>query len=267
MSTTATTRAAIGAARGRRPMNPWRLEWLRMVRTPRALSLVCVYVAFGLLGPVMAKYMAQILEHSESNVTIIVKPPTPADGMANYIGQVSQTGLIVAAVVAAGSLAFDGRRGLSTFLRTRTSSMARLVLPRYVVPTVAAVLAYVLGTLAAWYETALLLGSLPPGAVLAGVLCQTAYLVFAMAVVALAASLARGTLGTVGVALGVLLVMPLVGNLAVLRDWLPSSLVTAPVDLLAGSTLTDYVPALAVALVSTPVLLTAAVLRLQRREV
>ena len=174
---------------------------------------------------------------------------------------------MVAVAVAAGALAFDGRRGLSTFLRTRTPSMAGLVLPRYAVPTAAAVLAYVLGTLAAWYETALLLGALPPGAMLAGIVCQAAYLVFAMAVVALASSLARGTLGTVGVALGVLLVLPVAGTLAALHDWLPSTLVAAPVELLAGGTLGDYVPALAVALVSAFLLLVVTVARLRRREV
>src|SRR5438045_3556129 len=99
-STTRTTR--MRPAAGRRPMNPWRLEWLRMVRPPRGLSLLAVYVVFGLLGQVMAKYMAQILEHAETNMTIIVNPPTPMDGIANYIGQVGQTGLIVAVVVAAG---------------------------------------------------------------------------------------------------------------------------------------------------------------------
>ncbi len=251
----------------RRPMNPWRLEWLRMVRSPRGLCLVCVYVVFGLLGPVTATYMAQIVEHAEGNVTVIVKPPAPVDGITNYIGQVSQTGLVVAVAVAAGALAFDGRRGLSTFLRTRTRSMAGLVLPRYAVPTAAAVLAYVLGTLAAWYETALLLGALPAGAMLAGIVCQAAYLVFAMAVVALASSLARGTLGTVGVALGVLLVLPVAGTLAALHDWLPSTLVAAPVVLLAGGTLGDYVPAVAVALVSAVLLLVVTVARLRRREV
>ncbi len=51
--------------------------------------------------------------------------------------------------------------------------------PRVTVSAGAAVAAYALGTLAAWYETALLLGSQPAGAMLAGLLCASVYLVFA----------------------------------------------------------------------------------------
>src|SRR5437773_10223865 len=34
-------------------MNLWRLEWLRVIRTPRALALGAVFVFFGLLQPVL----------------------------------------------------------------------------------------------------------------------------------------------------------------------------------------------------------------------
>ena len=122
-----------------RPMSPWRLEWLRLIRTPRGISLAAVYLLFGLLGPVIAKYMADIVKHVQSGITITVPPPTPKDGITQYISQVSQTGLIVVVVVAAGALAFDSRRGVSTFLRTRAESMWALVLPRYVITSIAAV--------------------------------------------------------------------------------------------------------------------------------
>ena len=250
-----------------RPMTAWRLEWLRLIRTPRAISLAAVYLLFGLLGPVIAKYMADIVSHVESGITITVPPPTPKDGVAQYISQVSQTGLVVVVVVAAGTLAFDGRRGVATFLRTRVPSMAALVVPRYVVTSLAAVGAYALGTLAAWYETALLIGPLPVGPMLAGLLCQAGYLLFAVAVVAVAASVARRTVGTIGIALAVLLLLPIAGIASAVHDWLPSTLVTAPVELLGTASLRDYLPALAVAAMATPTLLALAVLRLRRREV
>jgi ABC-2 type transport system permease protein len=248
-------------------MTPWRLEWLRLVRTPRGISLAAVYLLFGLLGPVTARYMADIVERVQSGVTIIVPPPTPKDGISQYVSQVSQTGLIVVVVVAAGALAFDSRRGISTFLRTRAANLWALVLPRYVVTALAAVGAYTLGTLGAWYETALLIGSLPVTAMLAGLVCQAVFLAFAVAVVALAASLARSTLGTIGIALGLLLVLPIAGIAGVLHDWLPTTLVNAPVDLLTITRPSDYLPTLAVTAAVTPAVLFAAVARLRRREV
>jgi len=250
-----------------RAMGTWRLEWLRLMRTPRWIALFGVYVIFGLLGPVMAKYLPDIVEHVQSEMTIVVPPPQPKDGIINYINQVGQTGLIVVVAIAASALAFDANRGLSTFLRTRVASVWDLVWPRVAVTAVAAVLAYTLGTMAAWYETALLLGPLPAGAVAAGVLCAAVYLVFAIAVVAAAAAVARKTVGIVGIALTALILMSIAGSLGVLRGWLPSTLAGAPVALLTATDLMDYLPAMAVTATSSAALIALAVIGLRRREV
>ena len=41
------------------PVTLWRLEWLRMTRSARGLTLVAVYEFFGLAGPLLAKYLAR----------------------------------------------------------------------------------------------------------------------------------------------------------------------------------------------------------------
>ena len=248
-------------------MTTWRLEWLRLIRTRRWIALFAVYLFFGMLGPVIARYMAQLMERVQSEITIIVPPPQPKDGVVNYLSQVGQIGLIVVVVIAAGALAFDARRGVSTFLRTRTTNMWRLVLPRVVVPASAAVLAYAIGLAAAWYGTALLIGPLPAAPMLGGLLCESLYLIFAVAVVAAAASFARSTLGTVGLGLGVLIAASAAGTIGALHDWLPTSLAGAPVDLLRTADLTDYLPALVTCVVTSVALVAVAVLRLRRREI
>jgi ABC-2 type transport system permease protein len=262
-----TTVAAARSGRPPKPMNAWRLERLRMTRTPRAIALGAVYLFFGLLGPVTAKYLQDIVNRVQSGVQVIIAPPTPKDGIANYIGQASQTGLVVVVVIAAGALTFDARRGLSTFLRTRVDNMWQLIAPRFAVNAAAAVTAYTLGTLAAWYETALLLGSPPAGAMLAGLLCGSAYLIFAVSVTTAAASVARSTLATVGITLGALLALPILGIAGPLHAWLPSTLVTAPVALLGSSDLGDYLPALATAAIGSALLLAVANIRLAHRDV
>ena len=260
------TTVATAPGRPPKPMSAWRLERLRMTRTPRAIALGAIYLFFGLLGPVTAKYLQDIVNRVQSGVQVIIAHPTAKDGIANYISQASQTGLIVVVVIAAGAFTFDARRGLSVFLRTRADNMWQLIAPRFAVNAAAAVAAYTLGTLAAWYETALLLGSPPAGAMLAGLLCGSVFLVFAVSVTAAAASVARSTLATVGITLGVLLALPILGLAGPLHAWLPSTLVTAPVALIGHSSLGDYLPALATTAISSALLLTMATLRLARRD-
>jgi ABC-2 type transport system permease protein len=262
------TSAPMPVQQGRQtPMNTWRLERLRLTRSRRWMALFGVYVVFGLLGPVLARYMAQLVQRAQSEITIIVPPPQPRDGVVNYLSQVSQIGLIVVVVIAAAALTFDARRGVSTFLRTRAASMWRLVVPRVVTSGAAAVLAYTAGLAAAWYGTTVLLGPLPAGPMLAGLLCEWLYLAFTVAIVAAAASLARTTLGTVGLGLGALITLSIAGTVSAVHDWLPTSLAGAPVGLLGPDTLGDYLPAIVVALAASTALVAFAVHRLQRREI
>lgn len=103
---------------------------------------------------------------------------------------------------------------------------------------------------------------------LAGILCGAVYLAFAVAVTALAAGLARTTLGTAGIAFGLLLALPILGSIHVIENWLPSALVNAPVELVNGADrLTHFLPTLGATVVASLAALAIAVVRLRAREV
>ena len=251
-----------------RRMNLWRLEWLRLVRTPRAISLAILFIAIGLVEPVVTKYQARIFAHVGRGVRITAPAPTPADSLNAYVSEVTLLGLILVVVLAAGALTFDARPGLAIFLRTRVSGCWQLIAPRFAVYAAAAAVAYLLGTLAAWYETALLLGHLPAAQVLAGVACVAVYFTFAVAVTALAASMVRSTIATAGVTFIFLLALPVLGSVSVLARWLPSALVNAPVSLVDGAhQLGYYWPPLLTAALAGGAALAAATRRLSAREV
>ncbi|HUA39962.1 MAG TPA: hypothetical protein VMA32_00215 [Streptosporangiaceae bacterium] len=249
-------------------MTLWRLEWLRMVRTPRALALGAVFVAVGLIEPVVTRYESTLFAHVGNGVRISAPPPTPADGLSGYVSEIGFVGLILVVILTASAFSFDARPGLATFLRTRISSTWQLVMPRFVACSAGATVAYVLGTIAAWFQIRSLLGSLPAAGLLAGMLCGTVYVTFAVAVTALAASIGRGTLATAGIAFGVLLALPILGTIDTIANWLPSALVNAPVDLVDGAQqLPHFLPALAVTVVASAAAVYAAAVRLRSREI
>jgi ABC-2 type transport system permease protein len=249
-----------------RAMTLWRLEWLRLTRTPRGIALASVFLFVGLVEPIVTRYERALIGHLSRGARISLPPPTPAAGLGSYVSEITLIGLLLVVTVAAGALTFDTRRGVSTFLRTRVPGVTALVLPRFAVSAAAAAVAYLIGTVGAWYETQVLLGPLPAGAVLAGVLCGAAYLVFAVAVTAFAASLARSVIGTVGIAVVILILVPIASVIHVIANWLPSALANAPVNLADGQHLAHFVPALAVTTAATAALLVIAVLRLGARQ-
>jgi ABC-2 type transport system permease protein len=246
-----------------------RLEWLRLWRTNRLLVLVLLFVFFGLLGPVSAVYLPEIigLASEQEGFEVTIPEPTPADGIAQFVGNVSQLGLVAVAAVAAMALAVDARPGLAAFYRTRQRSVGSWVLPRWLATTLAACVAWTLGLLAATYETLVLIGELPLGRVAIGWVCWLVYLAFAVAVVALAAGVVRSTVGVTAVAVVALLAVGAVGAIPQLQAWLPSTLVGAPTGLVQLRT--DPGDLLQPALVTvglTAAALAGAVALMRRRE-
>jgi hypothetical protein len=130
-----------------------------------------------------------------------------------------------------------------------------------------AVTAYVLGTAAAWLETSFVLGELSTVRVLEGVVLEAMFLVFAVAVVAAASTVARSTLSTVGIAFGVLfLVLPISGIITQVAPWLPTKLSSAPAALVTGSDFISYLRPLAVSAVATVGMLAFAANRARHRD-
>ena len=136
---------------------------------------------------------------------------------------------------------------MSVFLRTRVEAISELLTPRLVVSFAAIVAAFLLGLAFAWYETAILLGALPVGGMLAGAGFTIVYLGFVVALVAAVASRSGSVLATVAVSVVVLLVLPVLGIAEAVGRWLPSHLLGALDALIRrDETWTEYLPATAV---------------------
>lgn len=248
-------------------MTLWRLEWLRLVRTRRLIAILAIYVFFGITGPIAARFLGQIINQvGTGEIKVELPPPRPADGIAQFESNATQLGLFVVVLVAASALAFDARREMAVFLRTRIRGVADILLPAYLLNTAAAIVGLLAGALTAWYETAVLLGGVPVWRMLLGIGCGALFLAFAVAVAAVSAALARGLLATVGLTVLLLLGLAVLANLGGLHWWLPSALASAMTDLVNGGDPAKYLPAIVATAIATPAALLAASARAARRE-
>lgn len=248
-------------------MTLWRLEFARLVRTSRGIALLAVYAFFGLLGPMSAAYMPEIFERfATEGMQITFEEPTPLDGIVQFVSNASQLGLLAVIIVAAAALSVDARPEAAAFLRTRVARASDLVVPRYVVVTVASAVALIVGTVVAVVTTVALLGSLPAAEMVVGTVYGILYLAFAVALVAAVAGFVRSQLVAVFVTIVVLLALPVLGIVDAIGSWLPSALLTAVAPLLAGESAGEYLPAAAVSMVITVGLLALAIHRAAVRE-
>jgi ABC-2 type transport system permease protein len=244
----------------------WRLETVRLFRTLRWLALLASYLLFGITMPILTRYQDALFSNLGGDVQVIFPPPTPPQAIASYLQNAMQIGLLVTVLIAAGSLAFDAKPEWAAFLRTRSRTPWELVAPKYAVNAAAASACFALGLVAAWIGTGALIGSLPLGGLLAGMAFGALYLAFAVAVVACTAGLARSVIGAGGLALVVLIVLPIVGQIPAVEPWLPSALVGAPTAIADGEPAMDFLRAAVVAVAAAAGFLAAAVRLLARRE-
>jgi ABC-2 type transport system permease protein len=252
-------------------MSTVRLEWLRLWRTYRLLILVVAFAFFGLIGPLTAAYLPEIIgfasQSDDLGLAVDLPEPVPADGIIQYVGNVSQIGIVVVAAIASLALAIDARPGSAAFYRTRQPSPASWIVPRWAATSLAASAAWTVGLLAAIYETLLLIGPLPVGAMVVGWGAWVVYLGFAVAVVALVAGFVRSSVGVTAVSVGLLLGMALLGLVPQIGEWLPSHLVVAPSALAAESAeASDYLRAVGVSVAAAAAALVGATALAKRRE-
>jgi ABC-2 type transport system permease protein len=233
------------------------------------IALAGVFLVLGFAEPLGAYYLPTLIKHANTKgVTITAPPPVPADGIGGYTSNALLIGLIVLVVVAASACAVDARPALSAFYRTRTPAFWRLLSPRFVVTSLAGVTAYLLGLLAAWYETRLLLGAPDLGGLAQSAGLVAVFLVFAVASTAVASTFARSTVATAAWSIGGLLVLNILGAVSQLAPWLPAALTDSP-DALVRHTASahHFLRALIVCAAATCCLLLVAGWRGARREV
>ena len=247
-------------------IGPWRLEWLRIWRTRRLIALVATFLILGFGSPVLTYYLPDLIKHSSSSgIEITIPEQTAVDGIASYAGNIAQLGTLVIVVVAAATLALDARPGLAAFYRTRIQRRTMLVLPRFLVITAAAIAALALGTIGAWYETTILLGTVPVAALLKGFALEAIWIVFVCSMALLFSGLVRGVLGVVGATLGLLLGLALLGSFSFAASWSPTRLSGSMADFMRESP-GDHWQAITVTLAVSVAACAIAVILFDRRE-
>lgn len=247
-------------------MTLWRLELLRLWRTHRWLAIAGTFGFFALLGPLAARYLQEIVSAVGGDVEVQLPAPTAVEGMAQFVSNLSQLGVLAVVVVAAAAFVFDRRIEASVFYRSRLESVRRTVTTRWVVTAVAVLVALVVATAIAWGLTTALIEAPELGATALGTLYGALYFGFVVSVTLAVASFTRTVITTTFATVAVLLLFPVLSLIGPLEPWLPSELLAAVVELVAGAPASDFARATLVTVVTIPLLVSWAITRLDRRE-
>ena len=251
-------------------MNLWtalRKEIMEQWRTSRLLVLVIVLTVFGMLSPVLAKYMPQLLAliPGADQFAGLVPQPTILDAITQYVKNLGQFGLLLALLLTMGAVANEREKGSAALMLVKPLPRVTFILAKFLALALSFSVAVLISALGAYYYTLVLFGALDFGAWLALNGLMLLQMLVYVAITLLFSTLMRSQAAAAGMGIGVLLVMSLLESIPAVGNVLPGRLVAWGASLFTPAPLTGWT-ALAVSLGLVAVCLAAACLSFQRQE-
>ena len=202
-----------------------RKELVESWRTRRLPVVVILFAAIGILSPLTARYLPEILKLAVGDqLTIPIPTPTPADAVLQLQKNLGQLGAFAAIVLAMGSVAGEKERGTAAFLLTKPVGRGGFIAAKLVGLGVVIAVA-VLGAVAlGWIYTAILFEPGPIGGWVALAVLTWIGLASWAAITVLASTVFGSAAAAAGVGVVALIVVSLVAAIPGVGRFLPSGL-------------------------------------------
>jgi len=196
-------------------------------RSYRMLVVAAVLVAMGILGPLTARYMNELMASipgTPEGLEAVLPAPTVEFAVAELVDNLAQFGLILALLVPMAAVVGEKSTGTAALTLSKPVSRGAFLLAKLLALLTTFAVGLSLSVAAGYAYTGMLFSWLPIGgfAVLAGMLLL--YLLFYASLTLLASTLMRSQLAAAGLAFGLALSLGIVGTIPALGAYLPSAL-------------------------------------------
>lgn len=212
-------------------------EMRELVRTARLPVVLVVFALLGLVSPVLARYMREILEAVGGNqLQGLIPDPVVDDAVIQFTTNLGQFGVLIAVLITMGSVAAEKDRGTAAFLLTKPLDRGAFLGAKVAAIGLLLAMATALAGAACWAYTAILFEPLPVvGYVVSVALVWLSLAVFA-AITFTASVMAPSALVAGGVGLVALLLAGFISIVPDLAPYLPTGLWGIANELAIGTT-------------------------------
>jgi ABC-2 type transport system permease protein len=211
-------------------------ELREQLRTMRLPVVVAVFAIFGLLSPVFARYVREIVEAvGGGQFGGVIPAPVAGDAVAQFTKNMGQFGVLTAILVTMGAVATEKDRGTAAFVLTKPVTRGAFVLAKVAGIGVLLAVAIAVGGGLCWIYTAILFEPLPVGGFAAAVALVWLSLAVFAALTFVASVAARSALVAGGVGFGIFLIVGILSALPGIGPYMPTSLWGAAQALAVGT--------------------------------
>lgn len=137
-------------------------EMLFQWRTRRVIIVGAIFLLFGMVSPLLAKFTPALLgslEGAEQLVDLIPEP-TAEEAIGQYIKNLTQFGFILAILLGMGSIVGEREKGTAAMIMSKPMPRWAFIISKFVSQALVYSVAFILAMVAAYYYTVFLFGSL-----------------------------------------------------------------------------------------------------------
>ncbi|MCL2094737.1 ABC transporter permease [Candidatus Saccharibacteria bacterium] len=244
-------------------------ELIENSRTYRLPIMLAVFMLFGLMNPLVAHLMPEILSMAgDSGITITMPDPTAMDSWTQFFSNVGQMGILVLIIVFAGLTSGEFSRGTLINLLTKGLKRSTVILSKYLVASAIWAASYLICFAVTYFYTAYFwdMPTLHHALFVFGGLWLFGQLVLALLV--FGGILTKNITGALFSCGGFIIAASLISLAPVAAKYNPISLAGATHTLLSGQgNLSDFLPAFAITAGLIIALITATILIFNKKQI
>jgi ABC-2 type transport system permease protein len=209
-------------------------EVKEQLRTHKLVIVGGIFLLFGITTPLMLKYLPQILKLAGEQIAIDIPPPTAVQSLAEYASTIGQMGILVAVLVAMGSIANERRHGTAVMMLSKPVSRAAFVSAKLMAMSLTFLVSLTVASLFCFGYTVWLIADASVWAFVSLNLLLGLFLVFSLAVTLLFSSVFRSSIAAGGLSIAVLITQAGLSAVPLIGNYMPGKLLGWGTSLLTG---------------------------------
>ena len=211
-------------------------EFSEIIKTHKIFVLPAIFLFFGFLSPLMAKYTPEILK-SVGGITIDPKmfDTTYTAAYEQLFKNLNQIGFIIMILVFMGIVVDEKVKGSVTMVLTKSLSRSWFILDKFIAAAVLYTLSFVLATGACTYYSFLLFPEFSAANLLTGLLLLWVYGIFIISFTVFSSTISKSHVISAVISLAVFLGISAIGAIPKVGDYLPGALSSLGLGLIKGT--------------------------------
>ena len=171
-------------------------------RTYRIYVIPVIFIFFGLMSPILAKIMPDLLKSMAGEVKVELPPPTWKDAFTQYFKNISQIGLLAVILSYMGVIADEKSRGTAQIVLYRPVSRFLFVFSKFLAYSLLLLFSFFLSYLGCLYNTSVLFPEVPVVLTLEATCLYLVYAFFIGAITISASAIVKNSVLAGGIGIG-----------------------------------------------------------------